>query len=257
MPDTSPLIDSWNEEHTIRAYEVDAHGLLSLPSLCNLLQNAAGNHARQLQLSIDDLLEQNCTWVLSRLAVRIDGSAGWGDRINVRTWASGIEKLFAMRDFACFDAVSKKPLASAVSAWLIIDTESRRPLRVRPHVEHLHMAEGSHVLDIIPGKFPPPETSDCERLFRVGFSDMDVNRHVNNVRYITWAYETVPREIHEGFRPSYLEINYLGEALYNDELRSISCTLDSSSPSFLHSVVRISDEKEMLRAMTRWEPIES
>lgn len=244
------------EEHAVRPYEVDANGFLSLVSLCNLFQSVTGNHARELQLSIDDLTIRNQTWVLSRLAVSIEKSPGWGDRIAIKTWPSGIRKLFALRDFCCFDPVLKSNIASGSSAWVIIDSETRKPLRPGNNLDHLHFSKSANVFESALEKLPAPERSEYERTFRVGFSDLDINRHVNNSRYVEWVYETVPPEIHLGYRPVYLEINYLGEAFYCDELRCVSCIADGASDIFRHSVVRVADGHELVRAITKWGELE-
>jgi hypothetical protein len=49
-----------------------------------------------------------------------------------------------------------------------------------------------------------------------------------------------------------LEVNYLAEALYGDELSAI-CE-DTDGQTFLHSLVRDSDKLELFRARTHWDP---
>jgi hypothetical protein len=50
-----------------------------------------------------------------------------------------------------------------------------------------------------------------------------------------------------------LEVNYLAEALYGDDL-SAHCE-DTDGQTFLHSLVRESDKLELFRARTFWESI--
>jgi hypothetical protein len=46
------------QNYSIRSYEIDAGGRLSIPSIFNLLQDAASNHALRLGVSVHQLLEK-------------------------------------------------------------------------------------------------------------------------------------------------------------------------------------------------------
>ena len=37
----------------------------------------------------------------------------------------------------------------------------------------------------------PIESVDCEKTFHVRYDDLDINNHVNNTVYITWALEAL------------------------------------------------------------------
>ena len=54
----------WTEAFPVRAYEADVNGTLSIAHLCNYLQEAAGNHARSLGVSVEQLQELDLTWML-------------------------------------------------------------------------------------------------------------------------------------------------------------------------------------------------
>src|SRR5512136_2711812 len=115
----------WSETFPVRLIEIDAHGTLAVGALCDYLQEAAGNHAGSLGLSVASLMERHLTWVLSRLRLRIERQPAAGERLEVRTWPTGVERLFALRDFEVLDEQGHR-VAAAVSAWLIIDTAARR-----------------------------------------------------------------------------------------------------------------------------------
>ena len=58
---------------------------------------------------------------------------------------------------------------------------------------------------------------DNKYLYTVKYTDIDMNNHVNSMKYIQWVIDTLPIEkIKKGIKK--IDINYIKEALYGDEL---------------------------------------
>ena len=77
--------NSYRETFTIRASEVSPEGRATLPSICYLLQEVAGNNALELNFDISQLKEKNLTWILHRLHVKMDTFPKWRDTITIET----------------------------------------------------------------------------------------------------------------------------------------------------------------------------
>lgn len=233
----------------VRLFETDARGSLSVGGLCDYLQEAAGNHAAALGVSVSGLMERGLTWVLSRLRLRIARLPRAGETVTVRTWPTGAERLFALRDFRVSDAAGAE-VAAAVSAWLILDTASRRPVRVQsvfdpPDVSRVQRALGDGI-----EKLPPVEGAASEAPVVVRLSDLDSNAHANNARISEWIVEAVGRETFLRDEPAGLDIDFLGEAMHGDALLSRAAPLPGGA--YTHSVVRPADGREIARARTQW-----
>jgi len=238
------------KSYVIRSYEVDADGRLSLPSIFNLLQDAASSHALELGVAVPQLLANNHTWVLSRIFLNMDQYPGWGDDIQITTWPSGIERVFAMRDFDIRQ--HGESIGSCVSAWIIIDTASRRPVRPTSFAHQLNPVDKR--IQIHPlNKLPELKKPQFEKQFTVRYSDLDINRHVNNVSYIEWLLECVPNIGRKDRCLVELEVNFLGEALFQDAILARCRLLDDTGSHAAHDVLRPSDGRELIRARTRWQ----
>jgi len=244
----------WVEDHVIRSYEVDSCGRLSVVSFCNYMQEAAANHAHALGVSIHQLIQQNVTWVLSRLALRIHFRPEWGETIRVQTWPSGTRGPFSLRDFRLTGG-DNRPLGESVTAWLLIDTTTRLPLRRVPFVsERLPHVKAEHPLINDLGKLPGLNGHDHEETFRVRHGDLDFNRHVNNVRYIKWVMGNLPPDILDNAVLTDLEVNYIAEAFSGDRVLARCLKLKEKGLSFLHVILREGNGQELLRAKTAWKP---
>jgi acyl-ACP thioesterase len=241
----------WCEDFPIRSYEVDCHNRLSILSMFSFMQEAASKHAAALGVSIQQLLAENYTWLLSRLKINIADYPGWNDQIQVDTWPSGTQQLFALRDFKISGA-DNQIIAAAISAWLVIDLQKRRPVRIAPFVQRLKPIEGRHILDDRLDKLPALSRPDHEKRFVVRYSDLDINQHVNNVKFVEWILESVPSAALNTLVAAELEINFLAEAFHEDHILAVCSLQDPDNMIFHHSVTRQQDGRELARAITKW-----
>jgi len=179
---------------------------------------------------------------------KIDPYPRWRDTIHVNTWPSGIERVFALRDFDIRQ--NDETIGSCVSAWIIIDTDTRRPVRPKSFAHQLNPVEKAHVLDHSLEKLPALAAPQIEKRFDVRYRDLDINQHVNYVSYIEWLLECVPGVGENNRFLSELEVNFLGEALRNDSIRARCRQLDPKN--FVHDILQESDKHELVRARTVW-----
>jgi medium-chain acyl-[acyl-carrier-protein] hydrolase len=246
-----PEPNIWQKTYQVRSYEVDCHHRLSVLAIFNFMQEAASRHAEALGVSIQHLLSENYTWLLSRLKIRIASFPQWKDQIRISTWPSGSRRLFALRDFEFRDK-DNLIVAAAVSAWLVLDVQKRRPVRIGPFVDRLKPLEGDHVLPDTLDKLPGLEGRTHEKKFVVRHRDLDINQHVNNVSFVEWLVESIPARILNAAELAELEINFLAEAFYEDHILAVCHPQDSHNTSFYHSLTRPQDGQELVRARTVW-----
>ena len=244
----------WKETYQIRSYEVDRRNRLSILTMFNFMQEAASNHARALGVSVRQLLSENYTWLLSRLKIKIASYPGINDSIQVATWPSGTQRLFALRDFKLMNG-HDQVIAEAVSAWLVIDVQKRRPVRISPFVERLKPLEGHHVLPDTLDKLPELKSRTYEKKFVARYSDVDVNQHVNNASFVEWVLEGVPPSVLNTSAPVQLEINYLAEAFFEDCILAACQPRNPDNTVYRHSLVRQQDGRELARARSVWRPL--
>lgn len=244
---------TWIDKYTIRSYEVDTQKKATLPALCRFLQESAYHHAHNLELGYVHLREKNQFWVLSRLLIKMDRYPGWGDNIEVHTWPTGVERLFAIRDFKILDESGNR-LGAAVSAWLILDGEKRRPQRPDHLENEIGHLTGEPAVAERPGKIPNLSSPRRDCVFPVRYSDLDLYNHVNNVKYIQWLIDSYPLKFHRQFKISSFEINFLSEAKFGDKVSIYTENLAESPPSFNHCIKKEADNRDVCLARVTWAP---
>lgn len=241
---------TWSETFHVRSYETDPTGTASLPAICNYLQEIAGNHAGALGVSVEHLTDQNLTWVLTRLHVEMDRYPAWRDDLHIETWPSGENGLYATREFLLTD-VDGQPLGRATSAWLLIDLARRRPVRIPAFVSEIRLPHRTRPLPDDFPRLPAPAEADHTHQVTVRYGDVDMNRHTNNVRYVTWAVDALPQEVLERQRIAALEVHFRAETVYGDALLVETAATDDETPAYLHRITRPDDGREVALARTR------
>jgi len=236
------------EKFTVRSYEMDVQGVASVPAICNYLQEVAGNHATELGVAVDHLFKKNMTWVLSRLNLKVFRFPFWREEIKIETWPSGRQRKFATRDFLIFDQ-KHKILVKATSSWMIVDLKTQKPLVMPEFMDEIRLPDRKRAIEDNFPKMKLPKNPNSERKFDVRLSDLDINQHVNNVKYIEWALDSVPLEIWRTKVLSELEVSFRAETKYEE------CILIQSEQNdgvFIHHVISENDQRDLALLKTTW-----
>jgi medium-chain acyl-[acyl-carrier-protein] hydrolase len=240
------------ETFRVRAVEAGTENRVSVPAICDYLQEIAGNHAKELGVGIQALQAEGLTWMLARLRLAVSRFAGWGDDIVLRTWPSGTRgRLTALRDFEARDSAGGA-LFNAASEWLYVDVKAQRIVKL-PDVFAALAPEGSPRAEMpgMPEKFPPwPERAEwaCEVCVRK--SDQDFNRHVNNAHYVEWVMEPLPDSWLAGRRLATLDIQFRQAAHCGER---VSCEAAREGEALLHRIVRLPDRAVLAQARSTWQ----
>ena len=233
----------------VRSYETGVRNRLSLPSVCNYLQEAAGEHAEKLGFGILELQSRGVSWMLARLHLRLTRDVRWGEEVTVETWPSGLKgRLVALRDFRMRDAAGEQVL-EGVSEWLTVDLAAQKIVRPSEDFAHIVPADVARVSLAAAegqGKFAALAKVDAMSRVLVRRADHDFNDHVNNVHYVEWALEALP----DSFRARpvrELDIVFRQAAHAGDELESRIEVMGSDSVRC--AIVRPADNAHLATAV--------
>jgi len=202
---------------TIDAYLSDFRGRATLPMIGGFMLQAATKHAEERGFGYSSMTEKNRVWVLSRMAIEIFEYPKNDTDMKVCTWIVDVNKLFTQRCFS-FEDHTGKPVGYARSIWAAIDMETRRPSNVLA-------LEG--LADYISDKICPIEgmrkilpIRDFEpaESFFVKYSDIDINKHLNSIKYIEHFVDLFGIDMFREKEIRRFEIHYLNEAHYGSKI---------------------------------------
>lgn len=242
---------TFSDTFVVRANETDSRGFLAAPALCNYLQEIAGIHACELGLGVDALREQGVTWMMSGLHLIFDRQPGWRERLIVTTWPSGYRgRLLATRDFLVHDDDGRRVLAG-ISEWLMVEHATLKITRLPESLRQRVPADTPRAPVPQSDKIAEPVDPQWCTRFRVRRSDIDLNRHANNVHYVEWLLETLP----DSFATrtlTRLDISYRAGAVYGDVVLSEAAPLDGAH--VIHRIRREANGDLLTLARSTWAP---
>jgi len=243
----------FEKEYRIHVYETGPDGKLNLYSLFNYFQDIASVHAVKLGFGRDDLMKDNHFWVLSRMYAEMSEWPSWEDSIIVKTWTNGTDRLFALRNYEV-KFPDGRHIASGSSSWLILDLTTKKVRRPDSILSRYNQNLNN---DNSPIRYatklePAAEDGSVSPTFRVRISDLDVNLHSNNVKYLKWACDTYDLDFVMKNLPQSVEINYLAESAYKEDIFIRSFIGKEKGNFHNHSVMRENDMKELCRIRIGW-----
>ena len=196
---------------TVKASETDFQSQLKLSNLFLWLQDAASEQADHLGWGYDGLARNDQAWVISRIKLRFWGFPRLGESATVQTWPKGIQqKVFYMRDYLLTSEDGRK-LAAATSAYLVIDTHTRRMMM--PNATGIAMPDNDGLSAIDEPlehiSFAAP-LRECYTV-HAGYSMVDILGHVNNAHYIDWITDCFSLDEIAAHSSGWLQVNFLNE----------------------------------------------
>ena len=183
------------KNYELRASDFDCHNHIRASSILDLFQDVAGLHATEMGVGFFNLLQDHKLWVVVRLKYRLVGKPRRYRTVKVRTWPLPPTRVNLRREYLIEDEEGN-PLVLGTSDWVVIHSEKRRILSGKdlyPQDQEIctrQLFEGRNV------RIPPFEATKDGGTVRPGFSQLDMNGHVNNIKYADFVMDAVelPRE---------------------------------------------------------------
>lgn len=198
----------------IETYLTDFQGKITLTTLGNYLLHAATLHADKHGFGYNCMQKYRRAWVLSRLAMEMYEYPLAGDDLEIQTWVEEVNKLFTLRNFAF--KIRGKEIGYARSVWASIDLETRRPSNIFELGNIVDYVVDNHCPIERVSKIKSLGEGDCVEQYKVKYSDLDINKHVNSVKYIEHIIDLFPLEMLKERSIKRFEIVYVNESHYGD-----------------------------------------
>ena len=236
-------------------FHCDCSKHLMMGHLGNHLLNAADFHSNSRGFGMTYLNSINKTWVLSRLAIEMEEMPPMYARFSVETWVENAMRFFTNRNFKVVDESSGLVYGYGRSVWAMIDTETRQPANL------LNVYDGS-LLDYVEKDKECPiakstrvnVAADAPMVgsFVVHYTDIDINGHLNSVKYIEHVLDIFDLEWHNVHPVRRVEIAYVAEAHHGETVKVYGGKADQENTwhfRMCREMPDTSDEVEICRCL--------
>lgn len=211
----------------IESSDVDQHLNVKISSLMRFMQDVATSHAEELGVGKPSTIDKGLYWVITRYALTILRAPRYLETINVITYP-GDDMKFIFPRYFMITSESGELLVKASTYWMILDKEKHKVV-LRPFGDRELPGEHMEGEEPLPMKVEPKEVKLIEKR-KVRYSDIDLNGHLNNTKYIEYVLDLKTTDFYKEHKIKHVLINYEKELRDNETLELYS---NNQNPEYI------------------------
>jgi len=205
----------FKKEFTVQHIHLDALGRVKPSVMLHFIMRTVSAQCTQLGVSWDDIRPLGLIWVVGRSHLRIYRAPRLNEKLIVETWPMPATRS-AFPRAAVVKSETGEVLYRCTTLWALVNKTTRR----------LVLPEASGVTFpgcILGDELPVPNSFAAAplgeiSLRKVCFSELDLNGHMNNTKYLDWVNDLLPSGYHKEHPFRDVNICYLSEALEGQTL---------------------------------------
>ncbi|GAA0866003.1 acyl-[acyl-carrier-protein] thioesterase [Paraclostridium tenue] len=227
----------FKKEYKINIFNVDSNHKCKFSSLVDFLWDVVISQSDYLGETKEGFVHNQCIWVLLKYNITIYEYPKFRDTITVDTKVLGSKKFYGYRQNTIKNSEGKV-ICEAFSTAILIDFEKRRPMRISSTQSQIYGLNGE-LVEVPPlDDLPKIQKEDYTKDYPVRYSDIDSNGHVNNVKYMEMAMDTLPRFILNEYKLFNIKVLFKKETTYGDTLHISSEVInnDNNNITTVHKI---------------------
>ena len=213
------MLKTYSQTFRVASYQTDLSARMKPSAILEIMQEMAGAHAEMLDVGRSRLQPMNLAWVLTRVEVRMERYPVSGEIITAETFPMPNRRVFFPRYFIFRDEKGEQ-IGCAGSLWVVLDVTTRK------------MGSPAEIAALMPDNrdltAPMGMPATVEELSGEGasavrmpvYTDLDVNGHVNNTRYLDWCCNALGIDAMRSHAMKTFAVNYNQEILPGQEVRT-------------------------------------
>jgi len=234
----------------VHTYEVDYNNRIKVSAIFNFMQEVAIEHARLLHSTYEELMDRGLYWVLVRARLELTGIPMINDKVRLETWLKGKNKLYYQREYLIYNA-QNKIIGQATTDWVIINATTKHLQR-----KNIFEEESKYYLDkqaVKQSLFKIEDISIKELAYfrEVRYSELDINCHVNNTRYIDWIMDAFDQNFHTNKNLKSLQVNYKHQSKWGEKVKILKG--QTKTDNFYVEGITEESGYKVFEAIVEWE----
>ena len=212
------------------------------------LEDIAAKNADTLDFGYDSIYSQGLGWFLLKYSIEIYNYPRNISSLKLETEPRGTNRHFVYRDFYFYDDKNNL-IGRAASTWALMDLKNKCMLNPQETLGEKIWAFEKREDDLSYNKIPAVSAPDNEKLFEIRYDDIDVNKHVNNAKYIIWALEALSADFLSGKTIKHIDIQYKKDVSYGGKILSLVQTAENKT---IHTIKNASTNEDLCCLLIEW-----
>ncbi len=203
----------FSETFIVNSHACDAEGIVRPTPMMVFMQECANRQLLRYGPSNDDLRKEGYFFVLSRMGMSFYAPLHAFDTVTAQTWSTDSHGFSFCR---CHRLLRhEEVIAEAVSVWAMLRLDTGRPVRVSEY--HPNYAPEPMLTYDLPMRIRiAPEHLKLIGEHTVRYSEVDINRHMNNTVYGDMLCNFLNMSAR---RVARINFNYLNEAPLGETIK--------------------------------------
>ena len=232
-------------EYLVGIRDIGIDNKITNLAILSFLQEIASTHSNEVGYGVNDIENKKKVWLLMDWKLQVFERPKYSDKLLIKTWARPIEKhiFYTYRDFEIF--LNGKLIAIATSKWVLFDLKLNKITKITQEILDLYKPEDEKVFEEkeIP-KIKESDNQEYKILYEVRRKDIDVNKHMHNLNYLSLAYEALPNDIYANVELNNVRVMYKHQILLGDKVK---CFLSKEKEKYIISIK--SENEKVLHAI--------
>lgn len=242
------------KEYEVHYYETNYRLECKMSSIINYFCDIGTKQSEELGVGIDYLTERKLAWVFYKYNIKVKRYPKYGEKIKVVTMAKSFKKFYASRAYEIYDENNEK-IVDGEGIFLLINIEKRRAVRIPDDQYMAYGVDIENCPDIKITKLEKLTEEMHQNRFKVRYGDIDSNMHVNNVRYVEWAIESLPLEIVLNYELKELSVIFEKECRYGAEISASYEIKESEDEILILHKIADNEGKELTVLTSSWKKL--
>lgn len=192
----------------------DLYNRMTPTDLLQEAQQISMEHCDFLELGNPFLEKIGKVFLLAKVRLRIHRMPRGGETVSLETIPHLPVRAQCQR-LTRFFAEDGELLVEIDARWILVDVETFRIERKLPEAFLAYFEKPESIEDF---RVPKSEEMALCRKHQVSYSQIDVNRHMNNSRYADLIYDSLAEDLMAGKELGEMAIHYHNQAKLNDKI---------------------------------------
>jgi len=205
----------YEKKLTVLMRDCDMFRRLKPSALLAMFQDCSEDLTEGWGVGLDAMLEKGIIWVAAKVECEVHRLPEHGEGVTVRGWAGCSRGGIHPFRYEMWSGEGEL-LVTGCSLWVLSDLESHSMMS--PNVPKLSLPTPEEAGTRLPRMKPilPPTVYESATR-KVHFSEVDINGHLTNTRYLDWVTDLPSRDFHESHPMTGIRINYRAEIFPDEE----------------------------------------
>lgn len=216
----------YRETVVLRHGQCDMGGLCRPSALLELMQDASEAHSGLCGLGSIELMKKGLGWIISRLKVEMQRLPHAGEKITIETFPTPVRHTFFPRSYVIYDEDGAR-IGCTNGLYALLEFETRHIIK-----SDWAIAQLPDVRDLQPATGMPATVRPLAGAVQTGtvvpqFTDLDLNVHVNNARYLDWCCNALGVDVMREHCLTHFDVNYETEVRPGHEVHTELTRVDN------------------------------